>query len=844
MADLKPSANTNSQLYEKKELEKLGNSQKVNTSKNAKNASKSSITGPSEFIAFENLKSFGPLNGSIYSQKQYKDAGLTNIPNTKKSRVGPNEAIYISDMKPFHPTNVYIYAEDQLVKVKSIPSVPKKPYNDKKAEKYTNLKKKCKDENEAYTKKLDELEEEQRKKAQERENAKSGKARVLSQLNLNSNSTGTNDLVMEYLINHINKPVTNFYNINCNFMLDTFKQNIAYFIENVFNYRPKVREGWFQLMYLLKNIDYKSKKNGFGYKSYTEFVYKQGLLTEKNRNEIITTTKEKIKDKMEKYNENASKNANANAVKMSKSTLSNTAKLIKKTAKLIKNPFDSIYNKAYNLVMNKDDSIESKTKTKIKKTYYTALEDSLKDEGKDKIIFNKILKELSNAETGNNTIYKQDNYGIMSFILQNKLQNKENIKFDDCFLTPEDVENIPPIPNINEFPNDYSKIKSNKISNNKFIKYYQYLYEIEKNIENKKEIENKKDPAIIIPTLNDSDDKIYTKIITKINEDKQNYQNYVSIITKLNINEATITEQLKTTLNDKDENKILTLNIHLFNLSLFLLYTYYILSTDAYKFSYIFSFEEGSTYKDAYYSKDNVPDIDIETTSKNTLNNIFILNRKLLNRKYIYDQSFYRCNFYEVPSGISRYFQPLDKLLCKPKKVKSTKNDERLNELNESTQAQTAQISQAPVQRAQASVQRAQAPAQRALESTIKKDIRARDIDILFRNENNNNNNKYKNLFEFLCDIKDGEITEKYHYTTNYIFTKNTNYDLEFNDMNIYTDFLVYGRNDQEPIEYNKNIKYTVSVYKDGNLIYSFRNTTYDPNTNRKKGPFGSSKIE
>ena len=65
----------------------------------------------------------------------------------------------------------------------------------------------------------------------------------------------------------------------------------------MFNYNTYIREDWFQLMYILTNVNYKK----LGYKSFTDFVYKKSLLKEDNRKYLIEKLTLNIKPELDNY---------------------------------------------------------------------------------------------------------------------------------------------------------------------------------------------------------------------------------------------------------------------------------------------------------------------------------------------------------------------------------------------------------------------------------------------------------------------------------------------------------------------------------------------------------------
>lgn len=641
---LQPYGLENAAKYAEKELKNLGTKP---TKSNSKNASKNAIARPRKMIGFTDLSAFDETNTSIYSKKKYEEickesecTPKTNE-NSKKARVGPNEPMHFSDTNPYHPNNVYIYMEDQLLKVNSSKTTQEKEtYDKRKNNKYEELKALCLTQNTEHADRKAKFEEDQQKKA----NAKSGKTRVVNALNLNSEKNDENDLIMKYLINPINLPVKKQYKINCNLITDVIKQNIAYFIENIFNYNVQVREGWFQLIYLFKNIDYKNKRIGFNYKSLTEFFYKQHLLIENNRNDIINIVDDKINEKLKTYNKIRNKIENASTTKKTAlSKLSNAAKLVNKSI-----------NKAYNFIII----------TNEQKKYFKALEDNLDDEATGKVVLKKIIKEISNLETAYPNYYKSAKMSYMSLILQNKLQNKlqgkEDITFEDCFLTSEDVnsylENMPKLPDLKDFPTDEDYIENyEKPNENKIFKYYQELRKIEYKINIK---DKYLDPKKVEKEQNEINEQVLTKILAKMQKGRRIYNHYVNQINTFSLTKQKITKELKIIdiIPKKTEEECLELNINSFNSILMLLYTYFILTTGSNKFSYIFSYLKNSGYYDTYYSENARSVIDVNKNIEDTLKN------------NVYDQSFYRCIFNEVPSGISDFFDPLDYVIKCDKK--------------------------------------------------------------------------------------------------------------------------------------------------------------------------------
>ena len=563
----------NSTQYEENQLKKLGTSNTKSNSKNSKkNASKNASSGPRKLIGFTDLSAFDETNPSKYSEKQYKALNIKpiNSTNIKKARVGPNEPIRFLDTNPYHPNNVYIYVEDRLIGVSSkekkalTKEEKEKRYLNETKKKYKELEDHCKKQNIEYAEKKAKFEEEQQRKA----NAKSGKTRAL---NTDKDTDTLDDIgikVNEYLIVPANKYLKSLgVQIHCNHIHIIIKETVAYFIENMFNYNTYIREDWFQLMYILTNVNYKK----LGYKSFTDFVYKKSLLKEDNRKYLIEKLTLNIKPELDNY-------------------------IVEK---------------------NKDNTSTTPTSASKDNKYFVSLQNNL-NENNSNIIHDRIKREISSIiQEYNGIYYKQMNMVIMSLILQNKLRNRMsnlNTTFEECFLEEKDVTDyLRKIPDINNpLPTDKSNFIINLIND--------YLNNSEKND--------------IIPD-----------ILKKGKPEN---------IDKTSINKTLIQKSLYESALNLEHNTTLKLNIELFNMNIFLLYTYYILSTNAHQFTIID--ENKKNNNDTKYKRLTLkyfPVIDVvkESMQKNILG------------KNIYDIKYHRDTINEVQFSASKYMKPLD-VIC------------------------------------------------------------------------------------------------------------------------------------------------------------------------------------
>ena len=563
----------NSTQYEENQLKKLGTSNTKSNSKNSKkNASKNASSGPRKLIGFTDLSAFDETNPSKYSEKQYKALNIKpiNSTNIKKARVGPNEPIRFLDTNPYHPNNVYIYMEDRLIGVSSkekkalTKEEKEKRYLNETKKKYKELEDHCKKQNIEYAEKKAKFEEEQQRKA----NAKSGKTRAL---NTDKDTDTLDDIgikVNEYLIVPANKYLKSLgVQIHCNHIHIIIKETVAYFIENMFNYNTYIREDWFQLMYILTNVNYKK----LGYKSFTDFVYKKSLLKEDNRKYLIEKLTLNIKPELDNY-------------------------IVEK---------------------NKDNTSTTPTSASKDNKYFVSLQNNL-NENNSNIIHDRIKREISSIiQEYNGIYYKQMNMVIMSLILQNKLRNRMsnlNTTFEECFLEEKDVTDyLRKIPDINNpLPTDKSNFIINLIND--------YLNNSEKND--------------IIPD-----------ILKKGKPEN---------IDKTSINKTLIQKSLYESALNLEHNTTLKLNIELFNMNIFLLYTYYILSTNAHQFTIID--ENKKNNNDTKYKRLTLkyfPVIDVvkESMQKNILG------------KNIYDIKYHRDTINEVQFSASKYMKPLD-VIC------------------------------------------------------------------------------------------------------------------------------------------------------------------------------------
>lgn len=587
----------NSTQYEENQLKKLGIS---NTKSNSKNASKNASLGPRKLIGFTDLSAFDETNPSKYSEKQYKALNIKpiNSTNIKKARVGPNEPIRFLDTNPYHPNNVYIYMEDRLIGVSSkekktlTKEEKEKRYLNETKKKYKELKDHCKEQNIKYAEKKAKFEEEQQRKA----NAKSGKTRVLDALNTDKDTDKLDDIgikVNEYLIVPANKYLKSLGDqVHCKHIHIIIKETVAYFIENMFNYNTYIREDWFQLMYILINVNYKK----LGYKSFTDFVYKKSLLKEDNRKYLIEKLTLNIKPELDNY------------------TIEKTRTAVEKTST---SPIKSVMQKSKSLLQKITPQIlinvaKYQHASKDNK-YFVSLQNNLNENNSD-IIHDRVKREISSIiQEYNDIYYKQMNMVIMSLILQNKLRNRLsnlNTTFEECFLEEKDVvEYLNNIPDIhNALPTDN---KSNFIIN--LINDY---------------LSNNKTNDIIPDILKEEGEP------KDINSTKLNYD--------------LIYNSLYTSALNLDPNKTLKLNIELFNMNIFLLYTYYILSTNAHLFTIIDENKENDI--DTKYKRLTItyfPVIDVVKESMQT----------------VYDIKYHRNVINEVQFSASKYMKPLD-VIC------------------------------------------------------------------------------------------------------------------------------------------------------------------------------------
>jgi hypothetical protein len=587
--NLNPYGTGNSDKYETQKLKNLGTSNTKSNSKNSKkNASKNASSGSRKLIGFTDLSAFDETNPSKYSEKQYKALNIKpiNSTNIKKARVGPNEPIRFLDTNPYHPNNVYIYMEDRLIGVSSkekkalTKEEKEKRYLNETKKKYVELEDHCKKQNIEYAEKKAKFEEEQQRKA----NAKSGKTRAL---NTDKDTDKLDDIgikVNEYLIVPANKYLKSLgVQIHCNHIHIIIKETVAYFLENMFNYNTYIREDWFQLMYILINVNYKK----LGYKSFTDFVYKKSLLKEDNRKDLIEKLTLNIKPELDNYI--VEKNKDNTSTTPTKSTIRKFVPQILISA-------------------SKDNK------------YFVSLQNNL-NENNSNIIHDRVKREISSIiQEYNGIYYKQTNMVIMSLILQNKLRNRMsnlNTTFEECFLEEKDVTDY--LSNIPDINNPLQSDKSNFIIN------------------------------LINDYLNNSE-KI--DIIPDILKEGRKPDN----INKTSINKGLIQGYLYESALNLDRNTTLKLNIELFNMNIFLLYTYYILSTNAHQFTIID--ENTKNNNDTKYKRLTLkyfPVIDVVKES---------MQKDILG-KNIYDIKYHRNRniINEVEFSASKYMQPLD-VIC------------------------------------------------------------------------------------------------------------------------------------------------------------------------------------
>ena len=528
--DLSTSDPGNSDRYKKKELKKSGSKQNANANPNANATIKLS---PRKFIGFNDFSAFDEMNTTSYSKKEYEKLGIrpTLNENSRDFKLSPREIIHITDMKPYGDGNTDTYQKYQLLKENSrknkasTEEEKKAKYNEKKTEKYKELDEKCKKQNMANAQKRLDYEIEQKARADE----KSGKNRLLNLLNINSdkNMSETDNLVNQIFIDPINKNKKSLgITIHCYYIHNIIKETMAYFVENIFQYNTQVKEGWLQLMYTLSNVNY-NKKNMLNYKSYTEAVYKRKLLQKDNRDNHIETLQNKVGDGF----------------------LGSTVKIVGRLASKVSNRTAlglSITDKMHEYYKNKNNN-KNKNKTN---NYYTSLEANF-SENHDKI-FEKIQREISSYLDAWPQYYKQKNMVIMSLILLHKLNTQKGLLFDECFLTKKDVEKYlqdsPKIKNslLTNAKNANAKTKSNSIIN--LINDY---------------LGNNNDQETHVPdTLKSPGDPTY-------------------------IESTSINKELINKILDTGNATNFELNIEIFNLNLFLLYTYYICSKYAKYFSII-----------------------------------------------------------------------------------------------------------------------------------------------------------------------------------------------------------------------------------------------------------------
>lgn len=536
LTDLSTSGPENSKKYKENELKKSGSKNNANANPNANTKIKVS---PRKFIGFNDFSAFDEMNTATYSKKEYDKLGLPPKlnENSRDFKLSPREIIHITDMKPYGDGNADTYRKYQLLKEnskKNKASTEKEreeKYKQKKTEKYKEFNEKCEKQNMANAQKR--LDYEIKQKAKEDEN--SGKNRVLNLLNINSdkNMSEIDNLVNQYFIDPINKNEKSLGNfIHCTYIHNIIKETMAYFVENIFQYNTQVKEGWFQLMYALSNLNY-NKKNMLNYKSYTEAVYKRKLLQKDNRDNHIETLQNKIGDgffgrRLKNVGSLAGKVANRTAL-----GLSITDKM----------------NEHYN----------NNNKTNKTNNYYTSLEANF-SENYDKI-FEKIKREISSKIHNDKYYYKQANMVIMTLILLHKLQTKKTdfSTFDECFLTKEDVEEY-----LRDPPN---------------IKNYANAKNANANAKNAK--------ANIINIINDylsSNNATITHVSDTL---KSRPPKYIPL--------TSINQDLIKRILDTGNATNFELNIEIFNLNLFLLYTYYICCKNAHYYLIINKKPQGKT---------------------------------------------------------------------------------------------------------------------------------------------------------------------------------------------------------------------------------------------------------